>query len=60
MNKQKQFNWTFWIMAALVWLGIQVWMGYRTVMPLQYSAFLTYLEQGKVAEVTVTESMING
>ncbi|MGO4910329.1 ATP-dependent zinc metalloprotease FtsH [Pseudorhodobacter sp. W20_MBD10_FR17] len=60
MNKQKQFNWTFWIIAALVWLGIQVWMGYRTVMPLQYSEFLTYLEQGKVAEVTVTESMING
>ncbi|MEB8386671.1 ATP-dependent zinc metalloprotease FtsH [Rhodobacteraceae bacterium KMM 6894] len=60
MDKQKQFNWSFWIIAALVWMGIQVWMSYRTVMPLQYSEFLSYLEKGQVAELTVTESMIEG
>lgn len=60
MNKQKQFNWTFWIIAAVVWLAIQVWLEYRSVLPLQYSEFLTYLEDGKVAELTVTESMIEG
>ncbi|MCR8725205.1 ATP-dependent zinc metalloprotease FtsH [Frigidibacter sp. ROC022] len=59
-SKQKQFNWTFWIIAALIWLGLQAWLGYRSVLPLQYSEFLTYLQDGKVAEVTVTETMIEG
>lgn len=60
MEKQKQFNWSFWLIAALVWLGIQVWIGYRDVAPLSYSAFLDTLEQGGVAELTVTESLIEG
>nr|WP_309503862.1 ATP-dependent zinc metalloprotease FtsH [uncultured Roseovarius sp.] len=60
MNKQTQFNWTFWIIAGVVWLALQVWLGYRSVLPLQYSEFLTYLEDGKIAELTVTESRIEG
>jgi len=60
MENKKQFNWTFWMAAAIVWMGIQVWLGYRSVMTLQYSEFLTYLHEGQVAELTVTESMIEG
>lgn len=60
MDKQKQFNWTFWIIAALVWLALQLWLGYRSVLPLQYSEFLSYLEKGDIAELTVTESRIEG
>ncbi|WP_111731817.1 ATP-dependent zinc metalloprotease FtsH [Roseovarius amoyensis] len=60
MDKQKQFNWTFWIIAALVWLALQVWLGYRSVLPLQYSEFLSHLEKGDIAELTVTETRIEG
>jgi len=60
MQKRKQFNWSFWLVAALIWLAIQVWVGYRSVAPLSYSDFLEKLEQGEVAELTVTESLIEG
>ena len=60
MDKQKKFNWGFWLLAGLLWLGLQFWLGYQSVMPLQYSEFLSYLEHGKVAELTVTESRVEG
>ncbi len=60
MDKKKQFNWTFWIAAGLIWLGIQAWLGYRSVAPLQYSEFLTHLEKGEISELTVTETMVEG
>jgi cell division protease FtsH len=60
MKNQNKFNWSFWVVACCVWLSIQIWMGYRSVMPLQYSEFLTYLETGKVAELTVTETKVEG
>lgn len=60
MAKQKHFNWTFWIIAGMMWLALQLWLGHRNVLPLEYSEFLSYLEQGQVAEVTVTETRIDG
>ncbi|MGV6849051.1 MAG: ATP-dependent zinc metalloprotease FtsH [Marinibacterium sp.] len=60
MEKQTQFNWSFWIIAALIMLGIQAWIAYSQVAPLSYSEFLDDLEQGKVTELTVTESLIEG
>lgn len=62
MDKQKQiqFNWTFWIIAALIWLSLQAWLGYRSVEPLQYSEFLTHLDNGNIAELTVTETTVQG
>ena len=60
MDKKKQFNWTFWITAGLIWLGLQAWLGYRSVAPLQYSEFLTHLEKGEISELTVTETMVEG
>ena len=56
MAKQKHFNWTFWIIAAMMWLALQLWLGHRSVLSLEYSEFLSYLEKGQVAEVTVTET----
>lgn len=62
MDKQKQrhFNWTFWIIAALLWMSLQVWIGSRSVETLQYSEFLTHLDKGDIAELTVTETMVQG
>ncbi|WP_299788386.1 ATP-dependent zinc metalloprotease FtsH [uncultured Marivita sp.] len=60
MEKRNQFNWGFWLIAALVWLGIQAWIGYRDVVSMSYSDFLAALEEGSVAELIVTESMIEG
>lgn len=59
-QKQKQFNWTFWIIAALLWMSLQVWIGSRSVESLQYSEFLTHLDNGDIAELTVTETMVQG
>ncbi|MEM5494446.1 ATP-dependent zinc metalloprotease FtsH [Hoeflea sp. AS16] len=59
-QKQTQFNWTFWIIAALLWMGLQVWIGARSVETLQYSEFLTHLDNGDIAELTVTETMVQG
>ena len=50
MDKKKQFNWTFWVTAVLIWLGIQLWFSYSTVLPLAYSDYLTHLEDGQIAE----------
>jgi cell division protease FtsH len=62
MDKQKQiqFNWTFWIIAALLWMVLQVWISSRSVETLQYSEFLTHLDKGDIAELTVTETMVQG
>ncbi|MEO1138968.1 MAG: ATP-dependent zinc metalloprotease FtsH [Pseudomonadota bacterium] len=60
MDKQKKFNCGFWILAAMVWLALQLWLGYRNVLPLQYSDFLTHLEAGDIAELTITETMVEG
>ncbi|MGC8201434.1 ATP-dependent zinc metalloprotease FtsH [Aliiroseovarius sp. PTFE2010] len=60
MEKRRQFNWSYWLIAALIWLGIQAWIGYRDVVTLSYSDFIDNLEQGTVAELTVTESLIEG
>ncbi|THH36889.1 ATP-dependent metallopeptidase FtsH/Yme1/Tma family protein [Aliishimia ponticola] len=60
MEKRQQFNWGFWLIAALVWMGIQVWIGYRDVAPLSYSEFLESLEKGGIAEITVTETLVEG
>ncbi|MBY4893635.1 ATP-dependent zinc metalloprotease FtsH [Rhodobacteraceae bacterium N5(2021)] len=60
MDKQKRFNWGFWLFAAVLWLALQIWLGYRSVLPLQYSEFLTHLESGNITEVTVTETLIEG
>ncbi len=60
MEKRRQFNWSYWLIAALIWIGIQAWIGYRDVVTLSYSDFIDNLEQGTVAELTVTESLIEG
>lgn len=60
MDKQKRFNWGFWIAAAIIWFALQAWLGYRSVLPLQYSEFRAHLEAGDVAELTVTETMVEG
>ncbi|MHB1111172.1 MAG: ATP-dependent metallopeptidase FtsH/Yme1/Tma family protein, partial [Devosia sp.] len=60
MEKRRQYN--LWYLAgALVLFGaFQFWISYRSVTSITYSEMLTYLEQGKISEVSITESQIEG
>lgn len=44
----------------MILFAFQGWLAFRSVLPLQYSEFLTYLEQGQFIEITITESLIEG
>ena len=41
-------------------MAIQMWLASQTTASLEYSEFLTYLHDDKIAEVTVTQSRIEG
>ncbi|PLW75324.1 ATP-dependent zinc metalloprotease FtsH [Cohaesibacter celericrescens] len=60
MDRQKQFNWTFWMVAGVLLVALQIWIGNRSVVSLQYSEFLSYLKMGQISELTITESKIRG
>lgn len=47
-------------MVGFFWLALQVWLGSRSVLPLNYSDFLHHLEEGEIAELTITETMLEG
>ena len=60
MDKRQRFNVGYVLIAFLLFTAFQLWIGYRSVTVISYSELLGYLEQGQVAEVTITESMIEG
>ena len=60
MEKKHQYNLWYVVGALVIFGAFQLWMGYRSVAPLTYSEMLGYLEQGKIAEVSITESLIEG
>lgn len=60
VDKKNRFNWSFWTIAVIIWFAIQLLVGYRSVLSLQYSEFLAHLEAGEVAELTITETMVEG
>ena len=61
MTKQTKFQIGYWVLALL---GILMLQGtittMRQVAPIPYSDFERYLEQGKVAEVAVSDNYIKG
>ncbi len=60
MDKKQQYN-LWYVVGALVLFGaFQLWLGYRSVTSISYTELLGYLDAGKIAEVSITESMIEG
>ncbi|WP_138933475.1 ATP-dependent zinc metalloprotease FtsH [Roseovarius arcticus] len=60
MEQKHKFNIGYAVFVFLSILAIQLWMAGRTIVTLEYSEFLTYLHDDKIAEVTVTQTRIEG
>jgi cell division protease FtsH len=61
MERQTQINIWYLIIAvfAVMWLH-GLWKEARTVEPITYSEFVGYLKEGKIAEVTIRENVVEG
>ncbi|WP_074666349.1 ATP-dependent zinc metalloprotease FtsH [Nitrosomonas communis] len=61
MDKKVQFNFWYIVIAILVMMFLRdFYEQYTRIEPIPYSRFHTLLEQGKVAEVAITENQIYG
>lgn len=61
MDKKVQFNFWYIVIAVLVMMFLRdLYEQYTRIEPIPYSRFHTLLEQGKVAEVAITENQIYG
>lgn len=60
MNKKHTFNIGYIVAALFLFSLFQLWLGYRDIAQLSYSDLMHAVEQGKVASVTITETMIQG
>ncbi|MDO8361024.1 MAG: ATP-dependent metallopeptidase FtsH/Yme1/Tma family protein, partial [Devosia sp.] len=60
MHKTHKYNLWYFAGALLVLFAFQSWLGYRSVTSISYSDLLGYLDEGKIAEVSISESMIQG
>jgi cell division protease FtsH len=61
MNKQQQWNiWYFAAAFMLLMLFQVLWTTWRTVEPIPYSDFLKFLNEGKIADLTVKQDQITG
>lgn len=60
MDRQNRINVAYIVMALLFMFLFQLWLGYRDIAQIDYSTFQTYLEDGKIASVTVSDRFIEG
>ncbi|SFL64483.1 cell division protease FtsH [Nitrosomonas communis] len=61
MDKKVQFNFWYIVIAVLMMMFLRnLYEQYTRIEPIPYSRFHTLLEQGKVAEVAITENQIYG
>jgi len=60
MDKKHTFNIGYFVVAIVLLLGFEFWMGYRNVAQLTYTQLMQDLQQGKIAAVTITETTIQG
>jgi len=60
MEKKHQFNFGYAFIAFMLVLAFQFWMATRDVALIEYSQFQSYLADGKIASVRVTETEIVG
>lgn len=60
MEKKLKFSIGYVIAVGVLMLAFQYWIAYRTTAIIDYSTFITHLEAGEIASVTVTETQITG
>ena len=61
MERKTQINLWYFIIAMFGVLWLQsLWVQARTVQPITYSEFLTYLKNGEVAEVAIGQNTLEG
>ena len=61
MEKKNQWNTGYWIVALLLLLSLQsYWQTGKTVEPVPYSEFEKALDEGRVAEVLVSDRTVTG
>ena len=61
MGKKNQWNTGYWIVALLLLLSLQsYWQTAKTVEPVPYSEFEKALDEGRVAEVLVSDRTVTG
>ncbi|MEP9395956.1 ATP-dependent zinc metalloprotease FtsH [Mesorhizobium sp. KR2-14] len=60
MDKKHTFNFGYLIAAFLLITLFQFWLAYRSVEQISYSDVMRLVNEGKVASVTLTETMIEG
>ncbi len=60
MDKGRQYTFWYWGAAILLFIALQFWLAYRSVIDLSYSDMLTYLSNGTIAEVSITDTTIEG
>lgn len=60
MNQKHTINFSYFAFAMIAMVVFQMWLGYRAVAQIDYSLFVTYLEDRKIASVQVSESRIQG
>jgi cell division protease FtsH len=60
MEPKHRTNLGYFLFAMLMVLGFQAWLAWRTTAVIDYSQFLTYLDEGRIASVTVTETEVSG
>lgn len=61
MDRKHTWNIGYWFVALLVLSLLQdLWRGYHDIEPVPYSAFEQALADGRIAEVTVTDTTLTG
>ncbi|MBN9311244.1 ATP-dependent zinc metalloprotease FtsH, partial [Devosia sp.] len=60
MDKRRTYNLWYFVVAMLLFGAFQLWLSYRSIETITYSQLLDRLKAGTIAEVTITESMIEG
>ena len=60
MNKTQQFNFIYFIIALILILLFQSWLGTKQVAKISYSEFIDLLKNQEIESIVVTESTIEG
>ncbi|MBD8064425.1 ATP-dependent metallopeptidase FtsH/Yme1/Tma family protein [Devosia sp. PTR5] len=60
MDKSRQYTLWYWGAALLLFIALQFWFTARSVMDISYSDMLAYLAKGSIAEVSITDTMVEG
>ncbi|WP_343079096.1 ATP-dependent zinc metalloprotease FtsH [Ostreiculturibacter nitratireducens] len=60
MDKKQKFSLGYALFAFALLFAVQSWMAVRSTAVIEYSQFLSYLEDGRISSVTVTETQIIG